>query len=252
MRSWVIFLVGCAASTNDHIVRSPDEILKEAKLLPIEDACKLLNAALASGDYSMQRRGGADTLMAANDEYVIGHARETYCRQVEKRAVKIENVGGEEDATTLRAIAWSEGEDELVRKRAAERLRELIPKIKDKETLTRLTDMELRYTLPAWYLAMRIEDDIEARYAEVTQGEVIKPWSDKLQPLLTRAQDARAKVGALAMDNAASEAIDKAREAYKKSEADICLLLKEAKGILKTEPYAALLSASHANDFNCK
>jgi hypothetical protein len=252
MKYLLVFLVGCAASSHDRIVRSTDDILKEAKLLPIEDACKLLNQALASGDYSMQRRGGADTLMAANDEYVIGHARETYCRQVEKRAVKIENVGGEDNATTLRAIAWSEGEDELVRKRAAQRLAELIPKINDKETLTKLVEMELRYPLPAWYLIMGIEDAIEARYAEVTEGETLKPWTERLQPLLQRAQEAKAKVGKLAMDNAPSDAIDSARQAYKQSETEICAVLKEAFATLRPAPYAALVSVSRASEFDCK
>ena len=87
-------------------------------VLSPEDACALLTAALASGNYSAQWRS-SDTMSALNHEYQIGVARETACRGAEKRAKKAATLEEEQDLTVLRTVAWSSGEDEALRRRAA-------------------------------------------------------------------------------------------------------------------------------------
>jgi hypothetical protein len=234
---FLLFFCACA-SGNEHVVKPVEQLLKEAKTLPTEDACKLLTDALASGDYSTQRMQ-ADSLSAMNDEYQVGHARETYCRQVERRAAKLKNIGGEDDLLTLKALALSDGEDEGVRKKAAERLAELVPNTSDKATVDKLTQMEPRGELPSWYLSMRVEELIERRYWELHEDSAVVPMLASLLPLVADLSSARERVTKAALEG---EGLEGARADYTKREAALCEALSSIDPKLKPSVLSALLA----------
>ena len=241
-RAWWLVLVTACAATNERIVKSPDVLLKEAKTLPIEDACKLLSDAMASGDYSMQRRG-ADTLSAMNDEYQIGHARETYCRQVEKREGKLKELGREEDLVSLRAVAWSHAEDEGVRRKAAQRLLELLATTKDKDVVERLAQMEVRDEIPTWYLAMGIEEAIERRYWQLNADAVIAPWVERATIEIATMQRTRAKNAAMAIAAAEPDALAGVRDENLPTERALCGIFSKAKTELEAKLFSALIAS---------
>lgn len=212
MRIAVLFLCACAGNA-EHVVQPAQALLNDAKTMTADDACQMLTKALASGDYSTQRLQ-ADNLSAMNDEYQIGHARETYCRQVERREGKLSDLEKESDVVTLKAIAISDGEDEGVRKAAARRLVQVLPDVADKDKVMKLTQMEVKSELPAWYLAMRVEEQIEQRYWEL-HADVPADLQRKVQALVT----AQSQLARAAIDD---KGVAEARAAYAKSEAEVC------------------------------
>jgi hypothetical protein len=213
---WSLVLLCACATNGEHIVPPAQSLLNDARAMTSDDACKLLSDALASGDYSTNRLQ-ADNLSAMNDEYQIGHARETYCRMVEKRASKLKDLATETDVVTLKAVAVSEGEDEGVRRQAAQRLLEVLPEVTDKDRITKLTQVEVKGELPAWYVAMRVEELIEQRYWQLHQdtSPAVAELQQKVQALAT----ARSQLAKAALDGSG---LDAARADYAAREAAVC------------------------------
>ncbi len=177
----------CGACAPVAYVKPPHELLREAKMLPPEEACTLLTEALSSGHYSAQRHG-ADTMSALNDEYQLGQARELACRGAEKRARRAAEIEQEQNLVILRTIAWSAGEDEALRRRAAA---ELLRRLRDETRVDMLQALAAMVPPPSpwpeWYVAMGVEEALEERL----QALVRTPEEERL---LSDARDRLARV----------------------------------------------------------
>jgi hypothetical protein len=154
--------VACAATSSEYI-KPPQELLRDASALPPEDACAMLTKALASGDYSSQLRT-ADSLTSLNNEFSIGQARDHACRTAEKLQKRGREIETEQDLSTLRFMAWSQEEDEPLRRRAAARLLELVKEERRPDVISGLAAMVPKSSdWPEWYLLTGVEQAIEEK-----------------------------------------------------------------------------------------
>jgi len=196
MKPALLFLFLCACAEVPY-VKPGYELLRESQLMTPDDACKMLTDALASGDYSAQRRS-ADTLTMLNSEYQLGQAREQACRRVEKTQKRTAEIEQETDLAMLRMVGWSAGEDETLRRRAAERLRTLLADETRNDVLQALAAMEPPAAgLSPWYLSMGIEELIEDRLRKPEQDTLITKGVDIFAGL----QEALSALGLAASEN---------------------------------------------------